>query len=341
MELLAIAGGLWHEHWPAVFLLLFLLGIAVHETGHVLAGLATGFHFNSIQVGPLLLENEYGVLRAHFSLDMMYLGYAGMYANTVRRLRRRLLICIAGGPGANLLSVIVVIVIAHLVPPSDSVVATAAGQFGAISLLLALLSLTPVAITDGGLIEMLLCSPLPARRFMSTVALGAQFNQGVRSRNWKQTWLNAATYIPDGSHGDFYANWMAYLAFSDRKNAALAAQYLERCLSLTPILTSRMRSLVAREAFVYCAWFKQDLELAEKWLAQAGEQRSLAPIVQDRVEVALNCVRGDFDEAAAACDQALGLFEQMPSRPHIRALRESWLEWRAEIEERKEATVIG
>jgi len=78
MESLALARGLWHENWPAIFLLLFLLAVAVHEVGHLLAGWAAGFHFNSIQVGPLSLEDEYGFVKAHFSLDVMYLGYAGM-----------------------------------------------------------------------------------------------------------------------------------------------------------------------------------------------------------------------------------------------------------------------
>lgn len=341
MELLAMAGGLWHEHWPAVFLALFFLAIGVHEIGHLLAGWAVGFHFHSIQIGPLLVEHEYGLMKASFSLDMMYLGYAGMNANTVRKLRRRLLIYIAGGPAASLLSVIGVIALAHLMPASDSALATGAGQFGAISLLLTMLSLVPTASTDGGMIEILLCSPTAARRFISTVALGAQFNRGIRARNWKQTWLTAATYMPDKSSGDFYASWMGYLSASDRKDAAQAAGFLERCLSLTPILTKRFRSTVAQEAFVYSAWFKQDLHLAEKWLAQVEKQHSRAPIAQARIEIALKSARGDFHGAAMACDEAFHLLQQMPAKPYIRALQESWLEWRAEIEERKVSAVVS
>lgn len=277
MEFLAIAGGIWSEHWPAVFLFLCVLGVAVHEVGHLLAGWAMGFHFNSIQIGPLLLEDECGVLRTQFTLDMIYLGYAAMHANTVHRLRRRLLIYIMGGPAANLLSVATIVFISYLLPRSDSGLATATGQFGAISLVLALISLTPIRANDGGLIEMLLSSPFAARRYMSTVALGSQFARGIRARNWKQTWLNAATCIPDKSPSDFYANWMAYLSANDGKDAMRAAIYLERCLSLTPLLSNRLRTLVAREASVYCAWFKEDLSLAEKWLRQVEKQRSVRP----------------------------------------------------------------
>jgi len=341
MESLALAGGLWHENWPAIFLLLFLLAVAVHEVGHLLAGWAAGFHFNSIQVGPLPLEDEYGFVKAHFSLDVMYLGYAGMYANTVRKLRRRLLIYIAGGPSANLLSVLAVVLISHLMPVSDSGLATAAGQFGAISLLLAMVSLLPVSSSDGALIEMLLFSPFSARRFISTVALGAQFKQGIRARHWKQSWIKAATGTPDKSGHDFYASWMGYLSASDRKDDSVSAQYLERCLSITPILTNRLRSLVAQEASVHAAWVMRDPRLADKWLAQVKSRPLLPPIVQARIEVALNCARSDFDKAAVAYEKGLKLFQKMPMKPHIRVMKESWVEWWAEIEQQQTHPVVS
>ncbi len=335
MELLAMAGGLWQEHWPAILLLSFLLAVAVHEIGHLLTGWVVGFRFNSIQIGPLFVEDDYGMLRARFSFDMMALGYSAMYANNARKLRRRLLIYIAGGPGANLLCVIAVALIGRLLPPSNSNLATPAGQFGAISLLLAMISLLPIAATDGGLIELLLCSPFAGRRFISTVALGAQFTQGVRARNWRKTWIHAATYIPDKSRDDFYANWMAYLSASDRNDPVLSARYLECCLSVTPALTDRLRGLVAQEAVVHCAWSRQNLHLAEKWLSEMNKGTSLPPIARARIHVELCCARKNFDDAVTACEAALGLFQRMPAKPYMRALQESWADWRTEIRERR------
>jgi Zn-dependent protease len=344
MEVLGLLGGLRSEHWPATFLLLVLLAVTVHELGHLLAGRAVGFHFSSIQFGPLLFENEYGAIRAQISFDMIGLGYTGMYADRVRKLRRRLLIYIAGGPVANLLTVIVVVVVGDLHPSSsDSWLATAVGQFGAsaISLLLALFSMVPYPPTDGAETEMLLYSPLPARRFMSTVGLGAQFNQGIRARDWKRTWVKAATFLPDKSRGEFYACWMAYLFANDRKDADRAAHYLERCLSLAPVLTTRFRDLIAQEAAVFCAWFKMNPSLADKWLLQMKSRRSLAPIPQARIEVALHCAHRDFDNAITTCETTLGLIQRLPIKPSNASLRESWLEWRADIQERKNQTVTS
>jgi hypothetical protein len=340
MEGLALLGGMWREHWPAILMLLFILAITIHELGHLIAGWAVGFQFSSIQVGPLALENQYGILRARISLDMIALGYARMYADNARKLRRRLLIYCAGGPAANLSTAVIIILASHLVPSSPmSAFATAMGQFAAISLLLAMISLAPLTANDGDLLQMLFVSPLEARRFISTVALGAQFKQGVRPRNWKQTWVKAATSIPDRSGSEFYAVWMAYLSANDRKDADLASEHLERCLELTQALPTSLRDLVAQEAAVFSAWFRNDGGIAEKWLLQLKKRHSLLPVLQARIEVALNCANGDFDGSIAAWERGFRQLEQMPMQPPTRSLKESWLEWRAEIEQRQGSAV--
>lgn len=336
MESLAFAGGMWHENGPAIFILLCILAIAIHELGHLIAGWAVGFHFACLQVGPLLLEKQYGVIRAQLLTDMMALGFAGMYPDKVRGLRRRMLVCIAGGPAANVITLLFVVVLSNLVSfDSTSRVATATGQLAAVSLLIAMLSLVPLSSSDGALIEMLLCSPLAARRFISTLALGAQYNQGVQPRDWKQTWIKTSTCIPDKSRSDFYASWMAYLSANDRKDADLAAQYLERCLQATPFLTTHFRDLVAQEAAVFSAWFRRNPDLAKKWLLQLKERRSFAPILQARIEVALKCAHGDYHGAMNEWEKGSSLIQKLPMTPSTRALKESWLEWRLEIEERR------
>ena len=60
MEALALFVGQREEHWPAIFLFLVLLSVAVHEFGHLLAGWAVGFEFSSIHIGPLHFEIDFG-----------------------------------------------------------------------------------------------------------------------------------------------------------------------------------------------------------------------------------------------------------------------------------------
>jgi len=334
MEILALGAGKWDEQWPAIFLALLILATGIHEVGHLIAGWAVGFSFVSFQVGPVCFEREYGVLKMRFSFDQLALGHVGMFANKVRQLRRRSLIFIAGGPAANFVTVILVVFGSHVVSKSaTSDPGTVAGLLAAISLVLAMISLVPLGWTDGAIIESLLCDSFAARRYLCTVALGAQSNKGVRARNWKQSWVRGATCTPDNSRNDFYASWMAYLAANDRNDADLAAGYLERCLSATPFLTRSLRNLVAQEAAVFSGWFRKDSELADKWVLQLKTRRSLRPLLQTRLEVAISCAQRDFEGAEMAWENGLKLVQQLPTTPSNQALLESWLEWRTEIQQ--------
>ena len=80
------------------------LAVIVHEVGHLLAGWMVGFRFSSITIGPMAVRLEYGRLRAGFRRVLPAAGHAGMHIDRIRRLRRRLLRFIAGGPLANLLT---------------------------------------------------------------------------------------------------------------------------------------------------------------------------------------------------------------------------------------------
>jgi hypothetical protein len=213
------------------------------------------------------------------------------------------------------------------------------GQLAAILLLFAMISLAPLTANDGDLLQMLFVSPLQARRLISTMALRAQFKQGVRPRNWKQTWVKAALSIPDSSSSEFCAVWMAYLSANDRREADLAAAHLEHCLELTPALPATLRDLVAQEAAVFSAWFRDDASIAEKWLLQLNKRQPLLPVLQARIDVALNCANRDFDGSIAAWERGFRQLEQMPMQPPTKSLKESWLEWRAEIEQRQVSAV--
>ena len=83
----------------------FTFAILVHELGHLVAGWAVGFRFNSFSVGLFLLHSEYGALKMRLVRGLPFLGMAAMHIKGVRRMRRRLLIMTIAGPGANLLSV--------------------------------------------------------------------------------------------------------------------------------------------------------------------------------------------------------------------------------------------
>jgi hypothetical protein len=98
------AGNPAAEFTIAFYFLAFTLTVAVHETGHLIAGWFVGFRFSFISIGPFSLKLEYGRLKLSFKRGMLAAGYAGMHIGDLRQLRRRLLIFTIAGPLANLLS---------------------------------------------------------------------------------------------------------------------------------------------------------------------------------------------------------------------------------------------
>jgi hypothetical protein len=150
-------------HWVSV--------VTVHECGHLLAGWALGFRFSLVSIGPFSLWLEHGMLKVRVRREMSALGYAGMHVNGVRRLRRRLLIYIAGGPAANLVSVPLMVLLTNHVlwRVTYSWPSAFGAEFVMISILVSALSLLPLpgSSNDGSHIRMLLWSRERARRRMS------------------------------------------------------------------------------------------------------------------------------------------------------------------------------
>ena len=216
------------------WILTFVLTIAVHELGHLLAGWFVGFRFSFISIGPLSLKVEYGRLRLRLRRGMPAAGYAGMHVDQVRRLRRRLLVFTVAGPLANLLSAATTAIFLNYFSA-----ATGSGWlylpahiFLQISVIIGLVNLVPFRLgmlyTDGARVTMLLSSRARSRRWMCITAVGNQSQKGVRSKHWRRTWLQAASSLRDGSVDDFAGNWIAYASANDRKDAPVAALRLER-----------------------------------------------------------------------------------------------------------------
>ncbi len=325
---------------PLTFIAAFILAITIHELGHLVAGWAVGFHFSFVYIGPFSLRLEHGALKIRIRREMPALGYAGMHADRVRRLRRRMLIYIAAGPAANLMSVPLTMLLVNTAFPGlgETWPGSLAGQFGVLSLLLGVINLIPFGsrpISDGARIAMLLSSRERARRWISSMAIGTQGRNGVRPRYWRKTWLKAASSLRDTSVDEFSGNWSAYVAANDRKDELAASAHLERCLELSSLLRPSVRDIVAQEAAVFSAWFRGNAPLAEKWVSQVKKPKLMQRLLRIRLAVALPCGRHDFDAAIARWQEGAAFIDKLPATVQSERLKESWLEWRSEIEERR------
>ncbi len=315
----------------------------VHELGHLFAGWIVGFRFSAIHIGPFSLSIEHGKLKTRLRREMLALGAsgaAGMHVKTVRRLRRRLLIFVAGGPAANLLSIpATVLLVNHVFSGlGETRLGTLAAQFTVFSLLGAMVNLMPirsVLLSDGARIEMLLRSCDRSRRWLSIAALGNLYDNGIRPKDWKRTWQQSASSVPDGSLDAFTGNWFAYASANDRRDVLVAAGHLERCLELSHMLPLSIRDIVAQEAAFFTAWFRDDATLADQWLTQLKKPRRMQRSVRLRLDVALHCAHRDYDAADCSWREGFTLMESSTSGSARQRLKEASLEWREEILGRK------
>ena len=81
----------------------FYLMLAVHELGHVFAGLCVGFRYRALRVGPLLFSRPFRV-SVYRGPGAVVNGVAELIPVATDRLARRGAAMAAGGPVANFLS---------------------------------------------------------------------------------------------------------------------------------------------------------------------------------------------------------------------------------------------
>jgi len=325
-----------------------LLAVVIHEIGHLLAGWAVGFRFSSVSIGPVSLKRVYGKLKVETRKTLAgAAGLAGMHVAGVRRLHRRLLIFIAGGPAANLLSIPVTIVLVDYVfHASENVwVSIPAHLFIWISLIIGILNLVPFSVgalfTDGARIDMLVRSRVRGRRWMNIAAILDQTHEGVRPRQWKRTWVEAATSVQDRSVDDFRGSLLAYAAASDRKDTPSAARHLERCLELAESVASSSNDVLALEAAVFVSWCRKDVETAQKWLDHVKKVEAAPKLSRIRADIAIHCARAEFDAALTGWQEGLAFIEKLPVVPAQEGLKEGWLQWHAEILQRRSGEVAA
>ena len=316
--------------------------VVVHEIGHLLAGWSVGFRFSRIAIGPFCLKVEHGRLRLEGRGRLTgAAGYAGMHVNGLRRLRRRLFIFTLGGPTANLLSFAVVTAILDYSAPValNHWMSLPAKLFAQLSLLIGLVNLVPFSVgalfTDGARIAMLFRSRARTRRWISIAAIGDQNQKGIRPRQLKRTWLNAASSVHDGSVDDVAGNLLAYSSANDRKDEPVAALHLERCLELMHLLGPSTQSVISLEAAVFSSWFRKNPVIAQKWFDHVKNLKAITPLQRIRVDVALLCGRQEFDLALPRWQEGLAFITKLPAAPTQKRLLEGWLEWQQEIRQRQ------
>lgn len=330
-------------HTSAITLLyvpILMLTVVLHELGHLVVGVVVGFHFSSISIGPFTVGLQYGRVKFQIRAQSGALGYAGMHIETVSRLHRNLVLFVLAGPFTNLISGALAAAFVLLSPQRQRSTWPVAffAAFSMLSLFVFVLSSIPFRSTfhsDGDRIRMLIKSPNEARRWIAAMALASQQRKGIRPRRWKQTWLHAVCAVRDSSFDEFFGNFLAQIAASDKKDEVAQTKHLERCLELAHLIPGMSRDFIACESSYFSGWTRCDAQLAQSWLSQMENRKPITPLIGIRTEIAIACARGNFDAALSLWLKGTEFVEQLPSTPVREALVESWSEWGDEIRQRR------
>jgi hypothetical protein len=319
----------------------FAAAVVVHELGHFVVGRLVGFRLQTLQLGPVSIGFDHGNLRVRLQPGTGLAGFAAMHIPGFSRAHLKVAKFIAGGPAASLLSAFVAAMVLQLFSAGINPYVSSSMQLFAIASLFAfLISVLPYRgasgyFTDGARLKMLLFPNAATKRWYGILGLGIQQRAGRRARDWNRRWLEIASTNWDGSRDALMGTWLAYVAANDRKDEPVAATYLEICLRAISTARQPFRDILLTEAGVFQSWFRQDAPKAAAWFARVQKRRSLPHLLQVRAEVARQFAEGNFEAASREWETGLTIIDKYKDAAQRERTRQSWLEWKTEMEERR------
>lgn len=324
------------------FVLIGFLTTFVHEFGHLIAGWSAGFRFEGVTIGPLVMRyknrNWEFKLRPRFRGGLTYMGL-----DRLRRVRRRLIVLVLGGPLASLASGAIALVGGEFARAMyDSPWPTFFEFFGVFSLFIAFLSLLPIRsgryAGDGMLLRALLFSRKAATQMIASQALTLVRGYNLFPPDYFRRWSLMASVETPVQYTRYYADWLEY---EKAKDLHVAAKCLERCLADSAILDNEGRGKLIAEAIVFNGCRRNDLTKTEGWFGRMNSKYRLDELSKIRIEIARFYARQQFPNALNELERGLLLIRQAPQSLERQRCEAGWVSWKQQIEELLPATLVS
>ena len=288
-------------------------GILCHETGHVIAGKMSGFHFQTLAAGPFVVSKLSDGWRFQLGNSMgLWSGMTAMSPRRPYRLNSNAIFFVAGGPigsfvcGAASLALLLAGPGLHL-----GVLAEFFGILGVIESINCVANLVPFAVpggyTDGSRLLQLIQKRPEGMRFLAELAFGLSDTTTLRPRDWHPQWIESVTEDPR-SPGFSRGCYHAYVYNLDCGRIDDASVWLARCMdSHNALRRDPYRWILAIENAFFEARHLKNLEAARQWLTvpRAGIPAERFTLL--RVKAALHVAEGERELAAQAIETALHL----------------------------------
>jgi hypothetical protein len=334
------AGSLAPLYLFLIYILSAIAIIAIHEAGHIAGGLAVGFRFEKVRVGPFVVSRSGGTLKLSYQIDSKLNGVTVMQVPRTRRVRRKYLIYSSAGPSANLLTALFVCLILTISASSFLAIRIPLEFFAGYSFIVAALNLIPYLrrngmFTDGGRLLGLIRSKPKTKRLLSILGLKAQINSGKRPKDLTKSWIANACAISDHSNDALQSFVIGYLSACDREITEETAHYLERCLQRVGLASPETKKMILMEAAIFQAWFREDAPKAEVWFERSKAGPALPPLNQIRLRICMSWVRNRYEDVVADFEKARVLTENLPASAAKTRLADGWREWRETIDKKR------
>jgi len=324
-----------------VVIVLGYLGIslavtAIHEFGHWLAGRCVGMRLSYLVIGPVKFMLQSGQWRV-YRRSQFTGGLILMSLEKVRRVRRRLIVTVAGGPAISLTTGAIALLFCRAERVGGNPrIGLPVAAFAILSLLAGILGLRNLKFRgyagDGVILRMLSSSYEGAKQQIAAHALQMLYNKGWDASLWNRRWMSMASSPTEAHPTTFHSDWLHYLLSDDPLSAS---EHLERCLAGLALLPPDQREentdQVYLEASVFMALHRNDPHKAQTWFERAKHPDRASPILRKKAKIALNYTRENYDLAITQLDQGLSLLEQLPPGIRVQRLISSWKEWRSLI----------
>lgn len=305
------------------FLGAFYLTIAVHELGHVVAGLLVGFHFRFCTVGPLLIERRGGRIRLALGFHFLAGGLAGTFPVDARRLRRRMAVMIAAGPVTTLVFGLTAyglvygggggLALLNRIGFWPFGVLFAFLGTSAIILVVSLVPHRPQGFSSDGAILWVLARGGPRmERYLALVVLnGMMLGLGRRPRDLDPDLIARSLVYRDGTAQDVAVSAIAYSNSFDLGDIEAAGRHLDAMVQGWHLYPPAFRPSIDVTAAFFTAAYRNDPATARVFLGRVGQGALLQePHSRPAAEAAILLAEGMPDAACRKAEEALRLTER-------------------------------
>ncbi|HWA82142.1 MAG TPA: hypothetical protein VG820_01820 [Fimbriimonadaceae bacterium] len=258
---------------PACFVMV-CLPIAVHELGHVLAGLAVGFPFVAVEL-PLVgiyreKDGKLAIRRSGFAVPS---GWAYAEVAESPDLARRYAVFVAGGPVISLLFAMPWLILLAVRMPFDFDRDGWILLFAWLAVSMLPGTLIPRTVkglrTDAGVLWDMWRHPEKRSEIVARLLLWKAFNAGVEVRNLDEHLVQKSIAAHGQTANDATALLLAHFHYLDLSDNRRAQETLARALEFTDDLSqaaATVKSLARTTAATYRARYCLDLAEAKQWM---------------------------------------------------------------------------